>query len=259
MSDTVTLELQGTVSLSEFSTAVARFEALIAALTAESDGTGIAWQIAGLEYGSANTTARGVSMNGAIPERIDRVVRAYLAVGKALESGGTIPFSPAVTQNAHALADLLKGSAIEAIRFETADDDAIISHLPALAAAPVVDAQRHRTASYGAVTGRIQTLSSRNSLRFVVYDHLHDRAVGCYLVEGRQAMMREMWDRVATVEGWISRDPKSGRPLTVRRVSNVTALTEAEPDGYKRAEGAIPRGSDEALPEVVIRRLRDAG
>jgi hypothetical protein len=77
MSDTVTLALQGTVSLSEFSTAVARFDALIAALTAESDGAGIAWQLDALDYSSAITTARGVPTNGAIPERIDRVVRAY--------------------------------------------------------------------------------------------------------------------------------------------------------------------------------------
>lgn len=257
MSDTVTLELQGTVSLSDFSAAVARFETLIAALTAESDGGGIAWQIDALEYSSAITTARGVSTNGAIPERVDRVVRAYLEVGQALESGGTIPFSPVVKQSADALVGLLSGGTIEAIRFETADDDAIVRQ-PPTPAIPAAPAPRPRSASYGAVTGRIQTLTSRNALRFAIYDHIHDRAVSCYLVEGGQAVMREMWDRMATVEGWVSRDPESGRPLTVRRVSNVTALPEREPDGYKRARGAMPRVSDEPLPEVLIRRLRDA-
>lgn len=107
-----------------------------------------------------------------------------------------------------------------------------------------------RSGSYGAVTGRIQTLTSRNSLRFVVYDHLHDRAVSCYLVEGGQDMMREMWDRVATVEGWVSRDPESGRPLTVRRVSNVKALSEAEPDAYKRARGALGPRIVAQIPEL---------
>jgi len=257
MSDTVTLELQGTVSLSDFSTAVARFDALIAALTAESDGGGIAWQIDALEYSSAITTARGVSTNGTIPERIDRVVRAYLEVGQALESGGTIPFSPVVKQSADALVRMLNGGTIKAIRFETADDDAIVRQ-PSTLTIPAAPAPRPRSASYGAVTGRIQTLTSRNALRFAIYDHIHDRAVSCYLVEGGQAIMREMWDRMATVEGWVSRDPESGRPLTVRRVSNVTPLPEREPDGYKRARGAMPRGNDEPLPEVLIRRLRDA-
>lgn len=251
MNDTVTLALQGAVSLSEFAAAVARFDALIAALTVDSDAVGIAWQLDALDYSSAITTARGASTNGAAPDRIDRVVRAYLEVGRALESGDTIPFSSPVRENAQALAQLLTGSAIDAIRFETADDDAIVRQ-PPMPTAPATVPTRSRGASYGAVTGRIQTPTSRNSLRFVVHDHIHDRAVSCYLVEGGQAMMREMWDRVATVEGWISRDPDSGRPLTVRRVSNVTALSEAEPDGYKRARGAIPRGSDEALPEVKV-------
>jgi len=258
MSDTVTLALQGTVSLSEFSTAVARFDALIAALTAESDGAGIAWQLDGLDYSSAITTARGVPTNGAIPERIDRVVRAYLEVGQALESGGTIPFSLPVTQSAEALAGLLTNSSIDAIRFETAEDDAIVRQPPPVPL-PSATVARPRTASYGAVTGRIQTLTSRNSLRFVIYDHIYDRAVSCYLVEGRESMMRQMWDRVATVEGWVSRDPESGRPLTVRRVSSVTPLAEAEPDAYKAARGATPRNDDDPLPEVLTRRWRDAG
>lgn len=257
MSDTVTLALQGAVSLSEFSTAVANFDALIDALTAESDGAGIAWQLDALDYSSAITTARGVSTNGAIPERIDRVVRAYLEVGQALESGETIPFSPRVKQNAQAIAGLLSESAIDAIRFETAEDDAIVRQPPVLA--PTAQAVRPRSASYGAVTGRIQTLTSRNSLRFVIYDHIYDRAVSCYLIEGRQALMRQMWDRMATVEGWVSREPDSGRPLTVRRVSSVTALTEAEPDAYKAARGAMRLGANDPLPEVLTRRWRDAG
>ncbi len=257
MADTVTLALDGAVSLSEFSTAVARFDALLTALTAESDGGGIAWQIDALEFSSAITTARGVSTNGAVPERIDRVVRAYLEVGQALESGGTIPFSPVVRQSAEALVGLLSGPTIEAIRFETADDDAIIRK-PPTREMPGAGAAHTRSASYGAVTGRIQTLTSRKSLRFALYDHIHDRAVSCYLVEGGQAMMREMWDRVAIVEGWVSRDPESGRPLTIRRVSNITPVSEREPDAYKRARGAIPRGGEEPLPEVVLRRLRDA-
>ena len=257
MGDTVTLALDGAVSLSEFSPAVARFDALLAALTAESGGGAIAWQIDALEYSSAITTARGVSTNGPMPERIVRVVRAYIEVGQALESGEAIPFSTAVRQSADALAGLLAGPGIEAIRFETADDDAIVRKPPGRPMAEA-SAARKRSASYGAVTGRIQTLTSRNALRFALYDHIHDRAVSCYLVEGGEALMREMWDRLAIVEGWVSRDPESGRPLTIRRVSNITPLSEREPDAYKRACGAIPRGGGEPLPEVVLRRLRDA-
>lgn len=259
MSDTVTLALQGTVSLADFSDAVSRFHALIDALATDAQVEDVEWKIDGLDYSSAITTARGVPLNGGNPDRIERVVHAYLEVGEALESGGTIPFKAAVQKEAKGLADLLKKSpAIEAVRFETAEAEAIIrapaEHAPDL---HVVKPTKQE-ASYGSVTGRVQTLSSRNSLRFVVYDHINDRAVSCYLVKGRESMMRQMWDRVATVEGWVSRDPETGRPLTVRRVSNVTALTEVEPWEYQRARGVIPRDGDNDLPEAQIRRLRDA-
>lgn len=259
MSDTVTLALQGTVSLSDFSVAVARFNGLIAALAAESHVENVEWQIDALEYSSAITTARGVPLNGSSDTAsIERVAHAYLEVGEALEQGQTVPFPQPVQKEARGLAELLSDSdEIEAVRFETAEADVII-RVPAPDQGPklmVVEAKAEP--SYGSVTGRVQTLSSRNALRFVVYDHIYDRAVSCYLVKGREAMMRQMWDRVATVEGWVTRDPRTGRPLTIRKVSSVTPLTEVEPGEYRRARGAIRRGEDDPLPEDQIRRFRD--
>lgn len=257
MSDTLTLALHGDVALADFSTAVAHLSRLVAALAADEHVAGVIWQIDDLEYSSAITTVRGIPENGTKLEEIDRVVRAYIEVGHALAQGTTIPYSPAVRREAIGLTAVLRESAIEAVRFETAESDAIIREQSALPTAPVVEVEQ--VEAYGAVTGRVQTLTSRNNLRFTLYDHIYDRAVSCYLVEGRESMMRQMWDRVATVEGWISRDPKTGRPLTVRRVSNVTALAEVEPQGYIEARGALALKDDDPLPEVLTRRLRDAG
>lgn len=256
VSDTVTLALEGTVSLSDYSAAVFRFAALLTALAAESQAEDVAWEIEALEYSSAITTARGVSRNGGEAGQVDRVVRAYLEVGEALEQGTTIPYSPRVGREARAIADVLKGSQVEAIRFETAEDEAIVREVAIMSRPSAVSA---RQGAYGSVTGRIQTLTGRNALRFTVYDHIYDRAVSCYLVEGRESMMRQMWDRVATVEGWITRDPETGRPLTVRRVSNVTPLAEGDPQDYTKARGALPFSNGDECPENVIRRLRDAG
>jgi len=258
VSDTVTLTLQGTVSLSDFSTAVARFHALIAALSVEAQAQDVAWEIDDLDTGSATTTTRGTLSNGAHPERIDRVVRSYLEVGRALEQRITIPYSAVVRREAEALVGVLKGSQIEEVRFETAESEAIVREVTeAREGARAQTAERR--GAYGAVTGRVQTLTSRSGLRFTVYDHIHDKAVPCYLVEGREDMMREMWDRLAHVEGWVTRDPESGRPLAVRRVTGVTPITEAEPEDYLRARGAVPLGADGEKPEQTIRRLRDAG
>lgn len=259
MSDTVTLALHGTVSLSAFSTAVTRFNGLVAALAAESQAEGVTWQIDALDYSSAITTARGVSQNGDQPEVIDRVVRAYLEVGQALQQQATVPYSATVQKEAKGIADVLRGSEIEAIRFETAESEAIIRRPTRERETLPEPTPVERQGAYGAVTGRIQTLTSRNALRFIVYDHIHDRAVSCYLVEGGEAMMRQMWDRVATVEGWITRDAETGRPLTVRRVSRVSPLNEAEPQDYLKARGALPLRDGDERPEDTIRRFRDAG
>ena len=187
MSDTVTLALQGTVSLADFSTAVARFNGLIAALAADSKVENVEWQIDALEYSSAITTARGIPLNGySDVARIERVAHAYLEVGEALQQGQTIPFPQPVQKEAQGLAELLSGSEeIEAVRFETAEADVIIREAVPDQGPKLALVQAKTEPSYGSVTGRVQTLSSRNALRFVVYDHIHDRAVSAAMPEGR--------------------------------------------------------------------------
>jgi hypothetical protein len=215
----------------------------------------VRWEIDGLEVGSATATARGF---GEDTQGVERVVRSYIEVGHALESGQVIPFPQRVQTEAHALAGVLNGG-IRAIRFETAEADAIVTRLekppPLLVAAPPVQLK----AAYGAVTGRVQTLTTRAGLRFVLYDMIHDKAVSCYLAAESADQARDIWDAYATVEGMVTRDAQTGRPLTVRNVRHIHKLNEAEPTGYQRARGARPRGHNEPRAEERIRRLRDAG
>lgn len=253
-SDTITLEVQGTVSLRQFAAAVQRFYGLVAALAAESKAQGARWEVDALNAGSATATVRGVAGNGTGPEDIERVVHSYLEVGQALESGTTIPYSPRVRKEAEGLAALIHDG-VEGVRFDTADGEAIIRETPALPTAPVA----RREQSYGAVTGRVQTLTSRSQLRFTLYDRLYERAVSCYVVEGRRDLMREIWDKLATVEGLVTRDPASGRPLAVRDIRNVTILAENGPQAYMAARGVIPLRSGDLTPEGAIRRIRDGG
>ena len=249
--DTVTLALHGDVSLDQFAEAVSRFQRLVGALSDEAQAREITWQVADLQVSSAVATARGVPTDSASYEHVERVVRSYLEVGQSLQHGQAIPFPKAVEKEALGLTSLLRDG-ITAVRFETADSDAIVSE-------PQTAPHRRATSpevAYGAVTGRVQTLTSRSELRFTLYDRLHDRAVSCYLSEGRESMMREMWDRIATVEGRVTRDPESGRPLAVRKITSVTPVEEVGPQDYMRARGAL-RLDDGEEPETVIRRLRD--
>jgi len=252
--DTVTLELQGKVSLARFADAVGRFSSLVEELASAHGATGIRWEIADLEAGSATATARGLTGNGATASQLERVVDSYLEVGEALQRGATLPFPPPVEREARALASVI-GGGVEGIRFETAKADVLLREP---AADATVTPASEPVSAYGAVTGRVQTLTSRSRLRFTLYDTLADRAVSCYLAEGKESEARDIWDRLATVEGWVSRDPASGRPLTVRRITAVNVLDEGETGGYRRARGVLARRGASARAEERIRRLRDA-
>ena len=247
---TMTLALNGEVPLSLFAEAIMHFRGLVDALTHEiSPAAKIEWLIEDLVSSSAVATVRGESPQ---IDAIDPIPSAFLAVGRALADGRPVPYSPRVANEALAIAAVLNGK-VTSIRFETDEDDATVSN-------PTGQGRRATLiGSYGAVEGRVQTHPSRNSLRFTLYDAQHDRTVSCYLQEGRHDMMRDAWDRRALVEGWVSRDGVTGRPVTIRRIQHVTLLDDVVPGTAIRAvRGIAPLSSDDPSAVEVIRRLRDA-
>jgi hypothetical protein len=249
--DTVTLALHGDVSLEQFADAIRRFDSLIQALAQETGAAGVRWMVADLEVSSTLATARGTAPDGTVePEEVEQVVRGFLLVGQSLERARPIPFSPRVRREAKALTKVLNGG-VRAIRFETAEADASVRVPTAPPEAVLVEPP-----AWGAVEGRVQTLTSRGGLRFTLYDTIHDRAVSCYLAEGAQDVMRDVWGRLAVVEGQVTRDVESGRPLSVRQVRSVSALPEQSAQTYRGLRGLSP---SELPAEEAIRRLRDAG
>jgi hypothetical protein len=257
-SDTVTLVLSGDVPLGSFARAIARFHSLILGLSVDAGSPELEWVIDDLERSSTIATARGIGA----PDRIAAVVRAYEGVGEDLAAGKLMDrYSRRVRRAALGLR-AIAGGKIEAVRFETAAREAIIRRASdSTGRQPVASASRDLVApvsqtAYGAIEGRVQTLSNRGGLRFTLFDLLHDRAVSCYLKEGYEEIMRNAWGRVAAVAGWISRDLETGRPTTIRQVTTVRI--RPEPSGtFRDARGALSSVTGE-LPEHVIRRLRDA-
>ena len=251
--DTVTLQLSGDVSLDDLSLAVSRLRTLLNALAKDvAGGAEIIWLVDSLDAGSALTTYRGLATKGGEASEVERVVRAYGEVGTALERNSPITYSRAVAKEARGLLKVLGTDRVESLRFETPETDATIWGVPQQ---PQI---AEAVGAYGAVEGRVQTLSSRGGLRFTLYDTLSDRAVSCYFAEDfDEELMRDAWGRRAIVEGWVRRDAITGRPLTIRRVTNVTVLPEGEPGSYRDARAVAPLRDGDLMPEVVIRRLRD--
>jgi hypothetical protein len=259
--ETVTLALTGErIDLADFALAVARLDSLVRALSADvASGVTIEWVIEDLHTSSAVATVRGVADDLTNVVDVERVVHAYTRVGRALESGTRTGYSDRVDEAAYGLTALIDGR-VEAIRLETAEDDTTITKafsapLLTVASAPL---PRPQSDALGAIEGRVQTLQSRGSLRFTLYDTLHDKAVSCYLTEGSADIMRDAWDRRAIVEGRVRRDPINGRPTTIRGITRVTVLEEANSSDYRRARGAVPMPLGALSAEAAVRRLRDA-
>lgn len=288
MSDTLTLELMGEVTLDDLAIAMVEFKAVVQALTAElrGDADPPQWIIEDLHSGSALAVIRG---RGSAPT-VDAVVRAYEEVGEALETHRPVPHGPRVQTAARRLARLATGR-IPAIRFETPNRDYFVAGVrpeprprlevspppaeppPALLALPTpskpepTPSERHQVAvvaplhvveAWGAVEGRLQTLTNRDGLRFTLFDTLHDRAVSCYLDPNfPQDEMREKWGRRARVEGWVKREAASGRPINVRRVCRIDILPELGTFDFRSVRGVLPF-DPKRRAEDTIRGLRDA-
>lgn len=253
--NTVTLALNGEVSLEDFAKAIGEFLRLIKSLgTDVAKDVPIDWWIDSLEVGSTIATARGVSETETGTSAVEEVVRAYEKVGKALQRGEQAGFSEAVQSSACAIINLISGR-IRSVRFETDEMDAEISN----PIAPLEEARpKLSETSYGAVQGRVQNLSNQGHLRFTLYRTLDDRPVSCYLEPGSEDLMRKAWGKLAIVQGLVRRDPKTGQPTTVRQVKKVEILPEGKPGSWRDAFGVARGCLDGMSPEEAIRKIRDA-
>jgi len=246
--DTITLALNGEVDLHYFATAVSNLEILVKELSEEKGAENIRWVIHDLQTSSAMATVRGESD---ILEEVERVVNAYEDVGQSLQAGKRPNYSDPVVRAANAITAVL-GDKVTSVRFETPEQEFTVASRPEIAVASVV------LKSFGAIEGRMQTLTNRKGLRFVLFDTLHDRAISCYLSEGQEERMRELWGKRAIVEGEVSREKDTGHPLAIRHIADIKALEEIQRGSYLRARAVAPRKPGAPLAEVIIRQLRDA-
>jgi hypothetical protein len=248
--DSVTLSLKGEVTLAQFAYAMRGFQDLMEALGSEVGGPGaVRWVVDDLKPGSATATVRGVAAN---PDLVPRVVSAYVSIARSLEVDEPLPLNGKVKRAVNAITSVLADPHVEAVVFQTAQVQATVYER--IGGWEVLTAEP-KLGTYGAVVGKIQTLSNRRSLRFTLFDLIGDRAVTCYLAPGREEVMLNAWGRVAVVEGRVQRD-RSGRAKSIRDVERVTVLPEGEATGYLRARGVAPREGD-LRAEDAIRRLRD--
>lgn len=250
--NTITLALNGDVPLNLFVEALQHLDNLVNGI---SDEIGVSskliWFVDDLQPGSAVATMRGESE---VESDVERIVTAYGEIGKSLESGLPVHYSSNVVNEAISITNLINGS-ITSVRFETPFIDAMIDSPTALG--PLKEPRLKPRKAIGAVRGQIETISRHKGLRFNLFDFVFNRAVSCYLAEGQEGIMREMWGKSAVVDGEITRD-SSGRPISVRNITKIAEVKAGKRGSYLAARAVSPRKDGDPMPEEVIRRLRDA-
>lgn len=259
MADTLTLAVDGQVSLKAFSDAMAGLESLVAALASEVGGehpeSRVQWVVDSLYTSSAVATIRGIGP----ASQVDQVVRAYESTGEAIRDDTVEELPPRVRSASKTFLRLIQGGTVPSIRFETEYREVIVrprGHLQLVRESPAIPTVALQPA-IGAVTGRVETLSHRGGLRFTLFDELHDKAVSCYLRPGYEETMRDIWGHRAEVVGLVSRDPETGRPIAVRNVTRVSLIADEEHEAWRRAMGIAP-AANTISAEEAIRLVRDA-
>ena len=254
--DTLTLALNGDVSLQDFAEAIRDFFEIVSGLKNDvAKEAPIEWLVTDLEAGSAIATVRGVTEDDKAIQAIERVVDAYLDLGQSIQQERPLNYSQPVKSAARKLFSLINGR-IKSVRFETVDKDVEIFAKPVSLRRAMFEAV-FPEGNLGAVRGRVQSMTNRGQLRFTLYDFIDDRAVSCYLAPGSENIMKEVWGKIAMVEGFVRRDPETGRATTVRGVKDIRLIPEYNKNEWREAIGVALNFLENDLPEEVIRRARD--
>lgn len=103
--------------------------------------------------------------------------------------------------------------------------------------------------AFGSITGRVKTVGNI----LVLYDLVDDAPITCLEAGNEQ----EMAGRLVTVHGEVTRDPKTGRALSVHHITHIECHEEPEPGAWRQARGALPPLPDGETPEGVVRKIRD--
>ncbi|MBN2327549.1 MAG: hypothetical protein JXR73_10385 [Candidatus Omnitrophica bacterium] len=259
--DSLTLVLNGEITLQDYAKAIFEFQNLVNALNDDfSPDHTIEWKVDELDAGSARSSFVGIANSSQDAQTAEKIKSAFEKVGENLRRGDVSMFSKNVQSAVKGLVNLINGR-IPSIRFETDAmeweifDNAIIRQQPDLSSNPIKPI--HRLEAFGAVKGRVQTLNREKFYRFNLYDLMEHRSITCRLSPEFEEQMRNVWGKVVIVEGLVRRDQETGKPTSVREIKSIIPIEEGTPGGWRKAMGCAPHYTGGVPSEDAIRKLRD--
>lgn len=247
--DTLTITLNGEVSIDDFDAAIRSLKEIVHTLSADVGAPRMRWNVCGLEAGSATATLQGLPQTAAEADLLEIVVHEYGVMGATLASRGNVRGQ--LQRPTTRLRKLLSAD-VTSIRFETADFETEL-----FASEDGADQVVQQATAFGAVRGRVQSMSNRGSLRFTLYELTDDKPVSCYVEPGFERKLIRAWGKIADVEGQVRRNPVTHQPVSVREVREITIIPEST-ESWREAIGCSPASPDDAPPEERIRKSRDA-
>ena len=213
----IVLKLDGSrIPSDKFVQAVDSFYGLIASVSrAVPGGEKLSW--------NANVEAGSIQLS-ATPEPSTHNIEAAIAVKEAVVDGLSMLeqekvrpeyFDDGALRKVYDLASVIADmddEGISVVRVRHGDELKDISHQ---AVAHVNDLLGSRSSAHGSVEGRLQTLSERGELRFVVYDPLTDAPIKCLFSHELIEDVAKSFGRRVLVYGLI-RYREDGTPNSVR-------------------------------------------
>lgn len=256
--DTVTLVLNGEVTLEAYSKVMGGFVNIMKALGGEvARDTKIDWIVSELAAAnSAVTAARGEVEEGEDESAVIQVVDAFEQVGLALQYGRRPPFE-SVRMYTPDILGVMNGR-ITSVGFQTDDVDAEVTgdtQQDAEDANGPTKIEPPR-ASLGTVRGRVETMTQRHGHRFTLYELHNDRAVSCHYDPNMEKRIVSAYGKIVVVEGWIRRNPLTGQATSVREIKDIVEYPTIDRTAYRQARGAAPSAGGMS-PEAAVRKVRD--
>lgn len=213
----LTLDLKGDLPIDKFEKAVLSFFDLIKEVTKEAlhEKQRIRWTVT-VRSGSALVNAIPHFDKDTATEALE-ILHAVPAGIRLLESGAEeMPtlFNREAVRAVKALGTLrgMKGKDVTGVVIRSGSEKSFVTSRSAATADSLIGGQRQ---TYGAIEGKMQTITERGGFRFVVYDSLHDRRVDCFIEEDLMDTALSNFRKRVRVSGLVQFD-RFGDPVSIK-------------------------------------------
>ncbi len=205
------------VSPDVFRRAINAFIEMLKAVSDEAAGTGkkIQWTMS-VAKGSTAVIARPLA--DVATKRAAAIVIQTLPEGiRRLEKGATTAPSYFNERALHAAKELgeiteIGSKSLDYVRIRSTGKASVVSERTVTSIDRLLKGQHQ---ALGAVEGKLQTLTERGTLQFVVYDSLYDKGVNCFMGDNIVQDAIAAFRRRVAVSGMVQYD-KEGRPVSIR-------------------------------------------